>query len=246
MAQPNTDPIFTRVGVIDGVLLTTAATNDYSGTSPFNRRVFKADAANGGFVQRIRCKARGTVGASLARIYIGNGSPNTNFGSAPAAATGTPSASGGEVLVGSYYAKIVAVNAAGQLTPVGTESAAATTTTDVSVIAWAWTAVPGATSYRLFVSNASGAQGYYFTAATNSYNQTTMPVVGGVVGDPASGNLRLYTELSLPGVGASAISANFDSEIPMNLTLPPGYEIYIGLATTVTGGWDVIAIGGSY
>lgn len=246
MAQPNTDPIYTKTPIIDGVLLTTAALLDYAGTSPFNRKVFKADATNGSFLQRLRFKARGTVAATVARIYIGNGFPNTNFGSLPSTPIGTPSASGGSVLIGSYYAKIVAINAAGQQTVVSGESSAATTTTNASSIAWAWTASPGAVSYRLFVSNVAGGQGFYFTTATNSYNQTTMPEVGGTVGDWASGNLRFFAELTLSGLTASANTSTYDAEMPMNLSLPPGYEVYVGLATTVANGWDVTAVGGSY
>ena len=73
-ANPN--PIFSRVGNVGGIgstTLTTAAA-DYTGISANNILVFTADATNGGFVQRIRLKAIGTNIATVARIYINNGS----------------------------------------------------------------------------------------------------------------------------------------------------------------------------
>ena len=76
MATANPNPIFSRVGAIGGVgstTLTTAAA-DYTGISANNILIFTADATNGGFVQRIRLKAIGTNTASVARVYINNGS----------------------------------------------------------------------------------------------------------------------------------------------------------------------------
>lgn len=56
-------------------MITAAA--DYTGASANNVLVFTANATNGGFVQRLRFKAIGTNTASVARIYINNGSANT-------------------------------------------------------------------------------------------------------------------------------------------------------------------------
>lgn len=76
MATANPNPIFSRVGAIGGIgstTLTTAAA-DYTGISANNSLIFTADASNGGFVQRIRFKALGTNAATVARVYINNGS----------------------------------------------------------------------------------------------------------------------------------------------------------------------------
>lgn len=81
----NIDPIYSRVGDVstDGgttmaPTFTTAAA-DYTGaTATHNKLVFTADATNGGFVQRLRFKAIGTNTASVARIFINNGSVNTS------------------------------------------------------------------------------------------------------------------------------------------------------------------------
>jgi hypothetical protein len=79
----NGDPIFTRVADVtkDGATgmgaLVTAAANDYTGAGANNVLVFTADVTNGGFIQRIRAKAGGTNVATVARIFINNGSLNT-------------------------------------------------------------------------------------------------------------------------------------------------------------------------
>jgi len=76
----NQAPIFSRVGLIGGIgstTLTTAAA-DYTGVSTNNILILTADSTNGSFVQRLRFKAIGTNVASVARIYINNGSVNTS------------------------------------------------------------------------------------------------------------------------------------------------------------------------
>jgi hypothetical protein len=83
MATPNSDPIVTRVGDVSvdaGTTMATAlvtATGDYTGVSANHQKVFTADATNGGFIARLRFKATGTNTASVARIYINNGSTHT-------------------------------------------------------------------------------------------------------------------------------------------------------------------------
>ena len=72
----NTAPIFSKLGEIDGsnTGIGTSIVSDYDGTGANNVLVFTADATNGGFLQRLRFKARGTNAVSVARVYINNGS----------------------------------------------------------------------------------------------------------------------------------------------------------------------------
>lgn len=73
----NTQPIFSSLGDIEwgATALTTQNTaKDGTGTV---LTVFTADATNGGFVQRIRFRAAGTNIATVARVFINNGSANT-------------------------------------------------------------------------------------------------------------------------------------------------------------------------
>ena len=79
----NTDPIYSKQGDVSSNATTgmatgmVTATGDYTGVSANHVLVFTADATNGGYIQRLRFKATGTNTASVARIYLNNGSANT-------------------------------------------------------------------------------------------------------------------------------------------------------------------------
>lgn len=80
----NTAPIYSIKGdqsTDDGTTMAstfTTAAADYTGaTATHNKLVFTADATSGGFIQRLRFKAIGTNTASVARVFINNGSANT-------------------------------------------------------------------------------------------------------------------------------------------------------------------------
>ena len=83
MAGPNIDVIYSRGGSVssnDGTTMTTGivtATADYTGASANHQLIWTANATNGGYIQCLRFKATGTVVASVARIYLNNGSTNT-------------------------------------------------------------------------------------------------------------------------------------------------------------------------
>lgn len=253
MALPNNDPIYSKVGAIGQSMVLKAAANDYTGVSPYNREVFVADATNGGYLQRLRFKALGANVATVARIYINRGGINTNFAAAPTAPTGVPSSTGGTMLTGNYYGMVVAIGPGGSQSVIGAFSTVAAVTGVTGSIAWSWIPVPGATKYRLYVSPWSTVTTYatyatrYVESVTNSYLQTTMIGEIGTFDDPTVGNQFLYGEISLPAIAsASAIAATADIEYPMNLALPPGYEVYVGIGTAVASGWAVVGIGGSY
>lgn len=251
----NTVPIFSKLGAIgQSMTLTAAATGDYTGVSPYVREVFASDETNGGFIQKLRFKAKGANVATVARVYINRGGINTNFAVAMAAPTGVPSATGGSMLTGNYYGMVIAIGPKGSQSVIGAYStvAAVSSATGIGSIAWSWATVPGATKYRLYVSPWSTATTYsayssrYFESVTNSYSQTTMPETG-TFDDPTIGNQFLFGEVSLPLISAASATAGFsDIEYPMNLALPPGYEVYVGLATAVASGWVVTGIGGTY
>lgn len=243
----NNDPIYSKRGAtFRGVLLKTAA-NDYTGQSIYNKEVFAADATNGSYLQRLRFKAIGTNVATVARIYLGDGGNGTSWGSASGAPTGTPSSSGGTILTGTYYATIIAVDVYERMTPVGTISTGQAVTGPTGSISWSWTAVAGAVSYRIYCGDVNTTEGLqrFFTSATNSYTQT-QPFQSGTYDDWAVTNNKFYGELSLPATTISATAATPDIDYPMNMALPPGWEVYVGLGTTVAAGWTVTAIGGDY
>jgi hypothetical protein len=73
----NTQPIFSVAGDVEWgatVLTTQNTAKDGTGTV---LNVFTADATNGGFVQRIRFRPAGTNIATVARVFINNGSANS-------------------------------------------------------------------------------------------------------------------------------------------------------------------------
>jgi len=76
----NINPIFTKVGDIQWSnvnILTANTTRDGTGANV----IYTADATNGGYVDSLRIKARGTNTATVLRIFINNGgalSTNTN------------------------------------------------------------------------------------------------------------------------------------------------------------------------
>lgn len=243
----NSDPVYSRRGAITRAVLLKTAAADYFGVSEFNKEVFTADTVNGSYIQRLRFKAMGTNVASVARIYLNNGGSNQNFGNGPAVNVPTPSAAGGTMLSGSYYAQVIAIDASGQQSVIGALSAAVVVTGPTGSIPWTWAAVAGAVSYRIYVTtNATAGNAVrYFTSATASFTQTAMPATG-TFDDPMIGNTKLYGEVSLPATTISAVAATLDIDYPMNIALPPSYEIYVGLGTTVAAGWTVLAIGGDY
>lgn len=72
----NTAPIFSLSGDIKwGTTAITTANVAKDGTGTV-LTVFTADATNGGFVQRIRFRSAGTNIATVARVFINNGSTN--------------------------------------------------------------------------------------------------------------------------------------------------------------------------
>jgi hypothetical protein len=254
MALPNNDPIYSRVGAIgQSMILKAAATADYTGVSPYVREVWAGDATNGGYLQRLRFKALGANVATVARVYINRGGINTNFAVAPTAPAGTPSAAGGTMLTGNYYGVVIAIGPGGSQSVIGAYSTVVAVTGPTGSISWTWTAIPGATKYRLYISPWSTATTYatyatrYVESATNSYSQTSMIGEIGIFDDPTVGNQFLYGEVSLPLISAASATAGFaDIDYPMNLAMPPGYECYVGIATAVAAGWVVTGIGGVY
>lgn len=141
----NTQPIFSDTGDVSNNAGTgmnqpiTAAANDFTGAGANNSLVFTA-GADGSFVHRLRFKAAGTNVASVARIFVNNGSDHT-------------------------------------------------------------------------------------TAANNS----------------------LFGELPLPSTTSSATGVTGpELDYTLNIALPAGFRIYVGLATGVAAGWVVTPVAGHY
>ena len=74
--MPNTAPIFSSAGDIQWGPTSAATQNTAVDGTGTVLTVFTADATNGGFVQRIRFRPAGTNIATVARVFINNGSTN--------------------------------------------------------------------------------------------------------------------------------------------------------------------------
>jgi hypothetical protein len=252
----NSNPIYSRVGDIQGVYGVSAAAADYTGAGANNVPVFTADYTNGGYVQRLRFKSLGTNTAGVvARIYINDndlGASGALFLTSPLTTasifSATPSATGGSLYPGTFYGKVQTVDQWGGVTGFSTETSAVVTGSGSGSITWNWNAVTGATSYRLYTGPTSNAEVVFFTTTTNSFVQTN-PVIPGEIASPAQYQLNNYFigEVSLPATNASTSAATPDIDYPLNIALPPGYRILVGLGASPSGpGWSITAIGGKY
>lgn len=86
--------------------------------------------------------------------------------------TGIASTTGGNLPAGNNYIRIAGVDATGNVTEAGNESAAVVTTGTTSQIIWSWPAISGAVGYQIYVGTTPGGETTYFTSATNSFTQT--------------------------------------------------------------------------
>lgn len=119
------------------------------------------------------------TGTNAAPLTLPDGSTDSSALANPTGTpTGTPSATGGTVASGTNFAKIIALDSGGRPTAAGTESASVTTSGGANSIAWAWTAVPNATSYQIWVSATTGTEAHFFTSSVNSFTQT-LPIASG-------------------------------------------------------------------
>lgn len=247
--MPNQAPIFTRVADIQGGVVLQAAAADYTGASNNNLCVFVADQTNGGFVQRLRFKANGTNIATVARIYLNNG--NSQF-AAVCATPGTPTianTSGGTLPAATYSARVQAIDPVGGVTAFGTNA------TPVTVIGGAanvsWSSVANAALYRVAVGVVGGQEFTVFTTNALFYLVTSLDhTVNTSINDygmnQLSVNQFLFGEVSLPATTGSTTAATAEIEYPMNVALPPGWRILVGLGTAVGNSWICSAIGGKY
>lgn len=134
------------------------------------------------------------AGMAIADYYdnIGQNIPGSTLVTTPAAPTGAGSGTGGSIPAGNNFAKIVAVDVNGAFSAAGPENATAVATTgSASSIAWTWTAVSGAASYRIYVGTATGAEANYFTSTTNSFTQTAPATAGTPGAVPTVGQITI-------------------------------------------------------
>jgi len=82
---------------------------------------------------------------------------------------------------------------------------------------------------------------------TNAAAVARIYINNGSAQTTATNNL-LYGELTLPATTASTTAAVVDIDYPMNMALPPGYTIIVGVsaAADLAAGWTAGVIAGKY
>lgn len=104
---------------------------------------------------------------------------------APGAPTGTPGSDAGSIAEGTYYYVVVAVDETGE-TLKGTESSAVVVASPNNQVDLAWTAVTGATGYKVYRTTSSGTYttpALVGTVETNSLTDTlATPTTGAPLG----------------------------------------------------------------
>ena len=84
-------------------------------------------------------------------------------------------------------------------------------------------------------------------AGTNAVAVARIYLNNGSANTTATNN-TFYGEISLPATTASTTAATVDVDYPLNIALPPGYRIVIGISatTTLASGWVPTVIAGAY
>lgn len=248
----NPVPIYSRVGAIQGGAFVNTAVGDYVGQSVNYVTVFTADANNGSYVQRLRIKGANTNVANVLRVFINNGqSELAPVVAAPASVVVTQN-TGGQFTASTtatYYVKVQAVDTFGGLSALSSEASNTINGTN-SAISVSWTATANAVGYNVYLGPSTGGQVIRYQTNTNLI---TIANVGSQVVEATGGANKLlnnyyYGEVALPAITASATAPTVEIDYPMNIALPPGYRIMVGLGTAIasSNGWYISAIGGHY
>lgn len=59
-------------------------------------------------------------------------------------------------------------------------------------------------------------------------------------------NNTFFDEIALPATTASATAGTPTIDLPINVALPAGFRIFVGLGTAVAAGWNVTPVAGEY
>lgn len=59
-------------------------------------------------------------------------------------------------------------------------------------------------------------------------------------------NNTYYGQIGLPAITNNEAAEVPNVSFPVNIAIPPGYRIYVTLATAVAAGWQFSAVGGDY
>ena len=103
-------------------------------------------------------------------------------------------------------------------------------------------------NYTADATNGGFVQRIRFKAAgTNAVSVARIYFNNGSTNATATNN-TFYGEISLPATTGSTTAATVDIDYPINVALPPGYKIVVGISatTTLANGWVPTVIAGQY
>lgn len=185
----------------------------------FIASLWKAYADNGGAANLSKPIAITSVtpGTDAYGVQLNIADANYPILPAPGAPTLVTGTSGGVLAAATYYYKVTALNAYGET--IGSTEANATTTGSTSSITLSWTAVPGATGYRVYRgTSSSGQTGYIQTPSAGLFDAgialTTASVpVTNTTGGPVWIGLAGPVELLAAGIGGADGSSGFEAAL---------------------------------
>lgn len=106
----------------------------------------------------------------------------------------------------------------------------------------------GANNSLVFTAGTNGSfvQRLRFKAGGTNIASVARVFINNASSNTTATNNVFYGELSLPATTATAVAATADFDYVMNIAIPAGFKIYVGLGTAVAAGWVVTTIGGNY
>ena len=116
---------------------------------------------------------------------------------------------------------------------------AANTTTDLT----------SGTIYQVFAADATeGSRVDYLQIMALGTNVATVLRVwinNGATTATAANNV-MYKNITLPATTLSQTAQLTEQQVNLDLSLPPGYKLYVTLGTAVAAGYGITAVGGKY
>jgi len=106
----------------------------------------------------------------------------------------------------------------------------------------------GANNSLIFTAGSNGARVSRIRLKAGGGNVASVArffINNGSANTSASNNV-FVGEVSLPATTASASSATVDIDYPVDIALPAGFKLYMGLGTAVSAGWVATVIAGQY
>jgi len=141
----------------------------------------------------------GNVGIGTATpqqvLNVGSGGNIAVNMSPPGTVTPSTATTGGALAAATYYYKVTTLDAIGGETRASSE-ASITTTGATSTVTLTWTAIQGASSYRIYRGTSAGAENVYYSSTSASFTDTGAANTGG---SPAVVTSAYVNKLSASG-----------------------------------------------